>query len=107
MPAHGAQAPASRAARLADTQDGYLPYVTAVDNQPLSPVSHLTAADIESIGHELDTIRQSVIDSRGARDAAYIRSSTVVTRGSCKVVGIFSRICLEGMDTLTDRKLRG
>jgi NADPH-dependent stearoyl-CoA 9-desaturase len=36
-------------------------------------VAHLTPADIESIGRDLDTIRQSVIDSRGARDAAYIR----------------------------------
>ncbi len=38
-----------------------------------SPVAHLTPADFESIGRELDTIRQSVIDSRGASDAAYIR----------------------------------
>jgi linoleoyl-CoA desaturase len=36
-------------------------------------VGHLTPADFESIGRELDLIRQSVIDSRGARDAAYIR----------------------------------
>jgi len=47
--------------------------VTALENQPLSPVAHLSSADVESIGRELDTIRQSVIDSRGARDAAYIR----------------------------------
>ncbi len=38
-----------------------------------NPVAHLTPADIESIGRDLDTIRQSVIDNRGARDAAYIR----------------------------------
>jgi len=37
------------------------------------PVAHLTPADVESIGRELDIIRQSVIDTRGARDAAYIR----------------------------------
>ena len=36
-------------------------------------VAHLTPADVESIGRDLDTIRQSVIDNRGARDAAYIR----------------------------------
>ena len=30
-------------------------------------------SDIEAIGRELDEIRQSVLDGRGARDAAYIR----------------------------------
>ncbi|MCW2738084.1 MAG: desA3 2, partial [Nocardioides sp.] len=38
-----------------------------------SPVAHLTEADIEQIGVELDAIRQDVLDSRGAGDAAYIR----------------------------------
>jgi fatty acid desaturase len=41
--------------------------------RPTDPVAHLTPADVESIGRELDSIRQSVIDSRGGRDAAYIR----------------------------------
>ncbi len=40
---------------------------------PADPVAHLTPADIEAIGRDLEKIRQSVIDSRGARDAAYIR----------------------------------
>lgn len=42
---------------------------TATDN----PTAHLTPEDIEQIGVELDAIRQSVVDSRGADDAAYIR----------------------------------
>jgi linoleoyl-CoA desaturase len=36
-------------------------------------VAHLTPADIEAIGDELDEIRNSVLESRGERDAAYIR----------------------------------
>ncbi len=38
-----------------------------------NPIAHLTEADIEQIGIELDAIRQDVVDSRGASDAAYIR----------------------------------
>ncbi|MFZ2172602.1 MAG: acyl-CoA desaturase [Rhodococcus sp. (in: high G+C Gram-positive bacteria)] len=35
--------------------------------------AHLTDADIESLGRELDAIRLDVEDSRGVRDARYIR----------------------------------
>ncbi|MGA8210815.1 MAG: acyl-CoA desaturase [Nocardioidaceae bacterium] len=38
-----------------------------------NPAAHLSAEDIEQIGVELDAIRQSIVDSRGERDAAYIR----------------------------------
>ncbi|CAM3505622.1 fatty acid desaturase family protein [Nocardioides zeicaulis] len=38
-----------------------------------NPIAHLSEADIEQIGIELDAIRQEVIDTRGAKDAAYIR----------------------------------
>jgi fatty acid desaturase len=38
-----------------------------------NPIAHLTEADIEAIGYELDAIRQSILDDRGADDAAYIR----------------------------------
>ncbi|HSF37155.1 MAG TPA: acyl-CoA desaturase, partial [Nocardioides sp.] len=38
-----------------------------------NPIAHLTEADIEQIGIELDAIRQDVLDTRGASDAAYIR----------------------------------
>nr|WP_237448401.1 acyl-CoA desaturase [Nocardioides flavescens] len=33
----------------------------------------MSAEDVEALGRELDAIRQRVLDSRGARDAAYIR----------------------------------
>jgi linoleoyl-CoA desaturase len=35
--------------------------------------SHLSADDVAALGRELDAIRQRVLDSRGERDAAYIR----------------------------------
>ena len=38
-----------------------------------NPIAHLTEADIEQLGQELDAIRQEVLDTRGAADAAYIR----------------------------------
>ncbi len=47
--------------------------MTAVQKKPDNPIAHLSREDIEQIGIELDAIRQEVIDSRGARDAAYIR----------------------------------
>ena len=47
--------------------------MTAIENKPGSQVAHLTSEDIENIGRELDALRASVLDSRGERDAAYIR----------------------------------
>jgi linoleoyl-CoA desaturase len=47
--------------------------MTAITKKPENPTAHLTPEDIEQIGIELDAIRQDVIDSRGASDAAYIR----------------------------------
>jgi NADPH-dependent stearoyl-CoA 9-desaturase len=38
-----------------------------------NPIAHLSPEDIELIAKELDDIRQSVIDTRGERDARYIR----------------------------------
>ncbi|HEY3528820.1 MAG TPA: acyl-CoA desaturase [Nocardioides sp.] len=38
-----------------------------------NPIAHLSPEDIELIGKELDAIRASVIDTRGERDARYIR----------------------------------
>ena len=40
----------------------------------------LTAAEIDALGRELDTIRQDVLASRGERDAAYIRRLIKVQR---------------------------
>jgi NADPH-dependent stearoyl-CoA 9-desaturase len=47
--------------------------MTVLQKKTNNPIAHLTPEDIEQIGGELDAIRQSVIDSRGERDAAYIR----------------------------------
>jgi len=37
------------------------------------PAGHLTAEQVEALGRELDALRQEIFDSRGERDAAYIR----------------------------------
>ena len=47
--------------------------MTTITKKPVNPTAHLTPEDIEQIGIELDAIRQSVIDTRGERDARYIR----------------------------------
>ena len=47
--------------------------MTVLQKKPDNPIAHLTPEDIETLGVELDAIRQSIIDSRGADDAAYIR----------------------------------
>jgi len=55
--------------------------MTAIQRKPDSQVAHLTARDVEQLGSSLDEIRQSVLDSRGAADAAYIRRVIAVQRG--------------------------
>ena len=45
------------------------------------PAGHLTAEEIEALGAELDALRQEVLDSRGAADAAYIRKVLKWQRG--------------------------
>jgi fatty acid desaturase len=42
--------------------------------------AHLTDADIENLAVELDAIRQDIEDSRGARDARYIRRTIAAQR---------------------------
>jgi linoleoyl-CoA desaturase len=42
--------------------------------------THLTDADIESLGVELDAIRQDIEDSRGERDSRYIRRTIKAQR---------------------------
>ena len=59
---------------------GYVFSMTTLDKKPGSQVAHLTHRDLEAMGRELDEIRQSVLDSRGARDAAYIRRVIDVQR---------------------------
>lgn len=48
--------------------------------------AHLTAADIETLGQELDSIRRSVEQSRGERDAKYIRR-TIAAQRALEVAG--------------------
>ncbi len=55
--------------------------MTVLQKKTHNPIGHLTAADIEQIGVELDAIRQAVIDTRGASDAAYIRTVIKAQRG--------------------------
>ncbi|MEO7753970.1 MAG: acyl-CoA desaturase [Terracoccus sp.] len=55
--------------------------MTVLQKKTHNPIGHLSADDIEQIGVELDAIRQSVIDTRGARDAAYIRKVIKAQRG--------------------------
>ena len=51
--------------------------MTVIQKKTDNPLAHLAPEDIEQLGVELDAIRQSVVDSRGERDAAYI--SKVIT----------------------------
>jgi linoleoyl-CoA desaturase len=54
--------------------------VTVLQKKSDNPIAHLSEADIEAIGVELDAIRQGVVDSRGDSDAAYIRKVIDVQR---------------------------
>ncbi|SDX85126.1 linoleoyl-CoA desaturase [Modestobacter sp. DSM 44400] len=54
--------------------------MTVLQKKNESPIAHLTAADIEAIGRELDALRQEVVESRGESDAAYIRKVIAVQR---------------------------
>ena len=47
--------------------------MTAVTKKPDNPIARLSPEDIEAIGVRLDAIRQRILDSRGERDAKYIR----------------------------------
>jgi len=54
--------------------------MTTVTNKVDNPVAHLTPEDVEALGAELAAIRQEVLDARGAKDAAYIRTLVDVQR---------------------------
>ena len=47
--------------------------MTTTQAEPRTAPGGLTPDQVELLGKELDAIRQDVLDSRGARDAAYIR----------------------------------
>ncbi|MGV9734247.1 fatty acid desaturase family protein [Rhodococcus aetherivorans] len=46
----------------------------------LQEFAHLTDADVEALGRELDAIRRDIEDSRGERDARYIRNTIRLQR---------------------------
>jgi len=54
--------------------------VTALQKKSENPIAALSATDVEDIGRRLDAIRQEIVDSRGADDAAYIRKVIDVQR---------------------------
>ncbi|WP_370247359.1 fatty acid desaturase [Nocardioides sp.] len=54
--------------------------MTVITKQPVSPIAHLSAEDVELLGKELTAIRQSVLDTRGESDARYIRRMVAVQR---------------------------
>jgi NADPH-dependent stearoyl-CoA 9-desaturase len=67
--------------------------MTVLQKKANNPIAHLTAADIEELGRQLDAIRADVIASRGASDAAYIRRVIKVQRTlelSSRAVLLFS-----------------
>ncbi|MFD4264161.1 fatty acid desaturase family protein [Rhodococcus sp. NPDC058481] len=43
--------------------------------------AHLTEADVEALGFELDAIRRDIEESRGERDARYLRNTIRLQRG--------------------------
>ncbi|WP_345710297.1 acyl-CoA desaturase [Kineococcus glutinatus] len=58
------------------------------------PTAHLSVEQVEALGRELDALRQEVVDSRGARDAAYIRKVITVQRSlemGSRAVLLFSK----------------
>jgi linoleoyl-CoA desaturase len=59
--------------------------------------AHLTDSDIENFARELDAIRQDIEDSRGARDARYIRRTIAAQR----VLEVAGRLMLAGSSKRT------
>ena len=48
--------------------------MTTLQRQQHNRIAHLSGEDLETLGRELDAIRQQVLDSRAERDADYIRN---------------------------------
>ena len=51
-----------------------------------SAAAHLSDEQVEELGRELDALRESVIATRGAKDAAYIRR-VIATQRSLELAG--------------------
>ena len=54
--------------------------MTAIQHKADNAIAHLSTEQVEELGRELDAIREQVIGSRGAADAAYIRRVIEVQR---------------------------
>ncbi|MFE7800511.1 fatty acid desaturase family protein [Nocardia sp. NPDC057440] len=57
--------------------------------------AHLSAADVEALGRELDAIRGDITEQRGERDAAYIRRTIAFQR----ILDAVSRLVIVGSRT--------
>jgi linoleoyl-CoA desaturase len=55
--------------------------MTTIQKKSVNPTAHLSGEQIETLGRELDAIRQDILDTRGASDAAYIRKVIKTQRG--------------------------
>ncbi len=99
-PSHGSTKPNGINPRLRVESDAPRPQRPALkkSGRP-NPAAHLSPEQIEGIGHELDALRKEVMDSRGARDAAYIRKVIKTQRylemGS-RAVLLFSNVKVKG-----------
>jgi linoleoyl-CoA desaturase len=54
--------------------------MTVLQKKAHNPIAHLTDEDVETLGKELDAIRDELLESRGESDAAYIRKVIDVRR---------------------------
>ena len=100
IPAHASTKPGGINPRLSVTSLTPRPQRPALkkSGRP-NPAAHLTPEQIEGIGVELDALRKQVMDSRGERDAAYIRKVIKTQRylemGS-RAVLLFSGVKVKG-----------
>ena len=65
---------------------------TGSPGETVARFPHLRPADVEALGHEFDAIREAVLETRGASDAAYIRRLIRIQRG----LELGSRLVLMG-----------
>ncbi|MDT5191283.1 MAG: hypothetical protein QOI28_3534, partial [Mycobacterium sp.] len=63
----------------------------------IAAYAHLSPADIEALGAELDAIRRDIEESRGAKDATYIRRSI----GFQRALDIGARLLIAGSRSKT------
>ncbi|MBR7742697.1 acyl-CoA desaturase [Phycicoccus sp. BSK3Z-2] len=100
-PAHASTKPGGINPRLRVASDAPRPERPAFkkSGKP-NPAAHLSQEDIEALGHELDALRKEVMDSRGERDAAYIRKVIKTQRylemGS-RALLLFSNVKVKGV----------